>query len=238
MRLLIFILLTTYIYGISGEEILIKLDNNITPNSIINDGLMEIKRGDRVTTKKMIISGIGKNLSFIEFIYPKRDKGTKYLRVDDNLWIYLPKANRTIKISGHMLKRSIMGSDFSYEDQTDRNKLPSIYDSKILDQNDEYYILELIGKKGEEVAYKKRLIWVNKNDYSLIKQELYAESGRLLKVMKVHENKIIGKMNYPTKISMEDMIRKDSITYITLSNIKLDVKIDEDIFTRKNLEKK
>lgn len=224
-------------YGMTGEEVLKKVDENITPNSIKYDGKMIIFKSGRKYTKKLKIYGKGTEKSFVEFTYPSRDKGTKYLRIGDNMWMYLPGANRTIKISGHMLRQSMMGSDFSYEDQTNRNKLYDIYNSKIKEETKDFYLLELIVKKGVETSYYKRLIWIGKDNYNLIKEEMYAVSGKLLKTMTVLNNDIIDGKYYPSDIKMEDKIKKNSYTEIIMKNIELNVNIGDNMFTLRTLER-
>ena len=54
--------------------------------------------------------------AFTEYLAPAREKGTKMLKLEDKLWIFSPSTDRTIQISGHMLRQSVMGSDLSYED--------------------------------------------------------------------------------------------------------------------------
>jgi len=225
-------------FGETADEIVKKIDKNLAPDSIEYKGKMVIHKDNRDYTKKFKIYGSGEEKSFVEFLSPARDKGTKYLTVGDNLWMYLPRANRTIKISGHMLRQSMMGSDFSYEDQTDRNELIDIYNSKILDETETEYILEMIKKNGVETNYYKRKVWVNKNTYISKKSEMYARSGKLLKILTIGETKKIGKIYYPTKIKMEDKVRNDSFTEIFITDIKLDIKISDSIFTLRNLEKR
>ncbi|BDU51097.1 outer membrane lipoprotein-sorting protein [Haliovirga abyssi] len=225
-------------YGMTGDEILKKVDENITPNSIKYNGEMIIFKRGRKYTKKMKIYGKGTEKSFVEFTYPSRDKGTKYLRIGDNMWMYLPKANRTVKISGHMLRQSMMGSDFSYEDQTNRNKLYDIYNSKVKEETKDFYLLELVVKKGVETSYYKRLIWIGKTNFNLIKEEMYAVSGKLLKAMTVLKNDIIDGKYYPSDIKMEDKIKKNSYTEIIMKDIELDVNIKDSMFTLRALERK
>ena len=152
--------------------------------------------------------------------------------------MYFPKANRTIKISGHMLRQSMMGSDISYEDQTDRNKLNELYDSSILSETDEIYTLELLAKDGIETSYYRRVIDIAKNTYTIKNSSMYANSGKLLKVLTVEEIQRIGDRYYTTSFVMEDKIRLDSYTRLILKNIKIDVDISEDTFTLKNLERR
>ena len=144
------------------------------------------------------IQAIGAEKAFIEFTSPPRDKGTRYLRNNENLWMYFPKANRTIKISGHMLRQSMMGSDISYEDQTDRNKLNELYDSSILSETDGIYTLELLAKEGIETSYYRRVIDIAKDTYTIKNSSMYANSGKLLKVLTVEEIQHIGDRYYIT----------------------------------------
>ncbi len=148
------------IFGMTAEEILDKVDFNMTPNTFKSDAKMVIYSGKKVLTKEMTMTAVGDDMAFIEFTAPKRDAGTRYLRNGDNLWMYFPSANRTMKISGHMLRQGMMGSDISYEDQTDRTTLNEQYDSTILEETDTMYKVELIAKEGVEVTYERRIIEV------------------------------------------------------------------------------
>src|SRR5690554_1455605 len=122
--------------------------------------------------------------SFTEYLSPPREEGTKMLKLEEQLWIYSPSTDRTIQISGHMLRQSVMGSDHSYEDMMDDRKLTETYnavviDSEVLDDR-KTWILELTAKE-ESLAYASRKIWVDTERYVPLKEELYAKSGKLLK---------------------------------------------------------
>ncbi|ADO83021.1 outer membrane lipoprotein-sorting protein [Ilyobacter polytropus] len=236
--LIIYLIFSIFLFGITAEEILEKVDYNMTPSSIKYDGEMIIHKKNKKFVKKMKIQAVGKNLAFIEFISPPRDKGTKYLRNGDNLWIFLPKADRTVKISGHMLRQNMMGSDISYEDQTDRTHLTDIYNSEILKETEGLYTLRLVAKEGEDTAYYMRVIEVDKENYVLKNSKMYAMSGKLLKEFYVDEIIRIKGRYYITKFRMEDKIKKGSYTELLLSDIVIDPDISDSVFTLRNLERR
>ena len=60
-----------------------------------------------------------------------REKGTKMLKLQNQLWIYSPATDRTIQISGHMLRQSVMGSDMSYEDMMNDKPLLEQYKANV-----------------------------------------------------------------------------------------------------------
>lgn len=239
---LIIVLCSTFALGIGVEDIVAKIDYNQSPDNVIYDGKMIINKNGKITVKEMKMFGTGKTKTFIEFLSPPRDKGTKNLRLDDNVWIYMPSAEKTVKISGHQLREGMSGSDFSYEDQMERVKLLEKYDG-VLEKDDTYngracYVMTLTLKPNTEGTYYKRVIWVDKEQYVAWKSEMYAKSGKLLKVLTINEIKKIGDRYYSTKLRMEDKLKGNSYTDIELTNIVLDKKISEDTFSMKNLEKK
>ncbi|WP_319370396.1 outer membrane lipoprotein-sorting protein [uncultured Ilyobacter sp.] len=236
--IIIYFIFPVFLFAIAAEEILKRVDYNITPSSVKYDGEMIIHKNNKKFIKNMKIQAVGKDLAFMEFTFPPRDNGTKYLRNGENLWIFLPKADRTVKISGHMLRQNMMGSDISYEDQTDRSHLSDLYTSKILKETDSSYILELIANEGEDTAYYRRVIEVDRKNYILINSKMYAMSGKLLKEFYVDDAMWIGDRYYITRFRMEDKIREDSYTEIILSNIVIDPDISETVFTLKNLERR
>lgn len=237
-KILLFWVICLNFYSISPKEILEKADYNMTPNSVVEEAEMIIYKKDRTLKKTMTIEASGAEKAFIEFTGPKRDKGTRYLRNGENLWIYFPDANRTMKISGHMLRQGMMGSDISYDDQTNRTSLLELYNVSLIDETDDIYKLELVAKEGAEVSYYKRVVEIDKKNFVLLNSLMYAPSGKLLKELNILDYKKIGDRYYITHMRMDDKIMKDSYTEITLENIEIDIDIPENIFTLQNLEKR
>lgn len=235
--ILIYLLINTFIFSETIEEIMGKIDENMSPQSMIYKGEMVIYKKNKESIKKMTAYILDKD-AYVEFTYPKRDKGTKYLKIDDNLWIYFPKVEKPQKLSGHMLRQSMMGSDFSYEDSTEKDGFLGTYNGKILESSESEYIIELRSKEGVELSYDIQKIWVDRGKYVITKAEMYAQSGKLLKESISLEIKKVGNKYYPVKIKMDDKLRRDTYTIFEMKDIELNVEIDKSIFTLKNLERK
>ncbi len=236
--LLLYFILINMIFSMTPEEILQRVDYNMTPDSVRYRGEMVIHRGKRKYTKKFIMDAMGAEKSFIEFTYPARDRGTRYLRNERNLWIYMPSTSRTMKISGHMLKESMMGSDISYDDQTDRNKYNILYNGEITEETEEYYVLNLIRREGEEAKYYRQVLWIAKDTLTIKRGEMYAKTGKLLKELQVDEIELIGDRYYITRFRIDDKLKKTSYTELILREIEIDPEISESTFTLKNLERR
>ncbi|MFC1563378.1 outer membrane lipoprotein-sorting protein [candidate division KSB1 bacterium] len=234
----------TMSYGqrqITASEILEKIDENMISQSVISGSKMIIHKQGRTDIKEMKSWGVGRKKGFVEFYSPARDKGTKYLRIDDELWMYLPSVEKVIKISGHLLRQSMMGSDFSYEDMLNRLKLQEDYDAEIIGEEEfngmQCYKLEMTAKH-KEVTYYRRTVLVEKSKFIAVKSEMFAKSGKLLKSMHVEKIEEFDNRFYPTHILMIDELRKNSRTEFIMSDVEFDADIPESTFTRRNLEKR
>ena len=227
-------------FGMSGQEILAKMDLNRDHATISSKAAMTIRIGKEVRIKSMTIKGItAGRKSMVEFTNPE-DKGTRYLMTGDNLWIYFPEEQDVVKISGHMLKEGMMGSDVSYEDALEADKLSKKYaitlkSEETLDGKP-CYVINLEGRV-KNVPYYRRTMWVGKDDFVAWKEERYAKSGKLLKVARVLAVKKIGKRAVPVKSEMENKLRNNSTTVFEVTDIVFDAAVDENMFTMRYLRR-
>ena len=225
---------------ITAEEIVNRIDENMVPNSLQHRSKMIIHQSRRIDEKEMLSFALSIDTSFAIFLNPSRDRDTKYLKLGDNLWMYLPSVEKVIKIAGHMLRQSMMGSDFSYEDTLEYSKLITHYEPEIIGEEvidgRECYILQLTAIL-HDVTYYMRKIWVDKERFIVLKSELYAKSGKLLKLMTVLKVEKYGDRFYPTHVVMENKLRKDTKTEMVTSEIKFDVFIPEELFSIRNLNR-
>ena len=225
----------------TAEEIIERVDNNVVVKTTRYRAKMLISLGGKIREKEFIGYTRGKEYSYMEFVSPARDKGTRFLKIGDEMWMYIHAVEKSTKIAGHMLRQSMMGSDFSYDDVAENEKLQDLYEIEFIGidsvEDKECYKLELTAKVPE-VNYFFKKMWVDKKTYIPVKAELYAKSGKLMKEINITDFQKIGKRNYPTKIIMINKLRKDTFTELILEEIKLDIKIPSKVFTKAYLERK
>ncbi len=219
----------------SGDEILDRIDKNMSADSRHVISKMVI-HGPRVSrTVEAETWSVGDDKSYTEYLSPSREKGTKMLKLEEQLWIFSPSTDRTIQISGHMLRQSMMGSDLSYEDMMDDPNLRSKYDAKVTGSEEfngtDCWVVESIANAAD-VTYQKRKMWVDKARYLPLKEELYAKSGTLLKKTELSEIKKIDGRWYPGKIVFKDMLKKGDGTEFIVDDIEFNVKVPEHLLSK------
>jgi len=222
-----------------ANEILNRVDKNMSSKNRIFESQMIIHGRRNNRTISSISYSEGNNKSFTEYLSPAYDKGTKMLKLENQLWIYSPSTDRIIQISGHMLRQSVMGSDLSYEDMMDDRKLTEIYSARVI-ANDtidgrKAIILELTSKV-DNVAYYSQKVWVDNERYVPLKQEMFARGGQLLKRTTLSDVKQVQGRWFPMKITYKDMLKEGDGTEFVMTSVKFDQSIPEYIFTKAALK--
>ncbi len=232
-------LLMAKAFGQDGTEILEKIDKNMSSTNRIFESSMTIhgKRNSRTITSRSWSEGVKK--SFSEYLSPASEKGTKMLKLANQLWIYSPSSDRIIQISGHLLRQSVMGSDLSYEDMMDDRNLTEIYSAEITGKE----VVEgcktlilLLKAKVENVAYQSQKMWIDEERMIPLRQELYSKSGQLLKRMELSDVEKIQGRWFPKTILFKDLLKEGNGTEFKMTNIKFDQQIPETIFTKAALK--
>jgi len=227
------------LFAQNASKILDAVDKNMSAESRIIESTMVVhgKRNDRTITSKSYAMGDKK--SFTEYLSPARDKGTKMLKLDKELWMYSPSTDRTIMISGHLLRQSVMGSDLSYEDMMDDRKLKDIYTPAIIGEETlgdrECYIMQLSAKVND-ASYDSQKLWVDKERNVPLVQELYAKSGQLLKRITMSDVRQTGGRWFPMKMNYKDMLKDGNGTDWIVSNIEFDKPVADYIFSKASLK--
>ncbi len=222
-----------------ADDILKKVEMNMSSDNRIFESSMTIrgKRTDRTITSRTFSEG--DKQSFTEYLTPAREQGTKMLKLENQLWIYSPSTDRTIQISGHMLRQSVMGSDLSYEDMMDDRKLTDVYAAKVTGNEvidgRNTYVLELTAKVTD-VAYHSRKMWIDAERFVPLKEELFARSGQLLKRTTLSDIRQVDGRWFPVTIVYKDMLKQGDGTEFKITSIKFNQKIPDYIFTKAALK--
>ena len=240
LGLMIFLPISLWSQMPTGREILIKIDQNTIAGNRCATYTMVVhgRRRDRTMSIKTWVEGSEK--SFSEYLAPAREKGTKMLKLGDQLWMYSPQSDRIIRIAGHMLRQSMMGSDLSYEDMMEDRSLRKTYNAEVVGSEDfltkDCWVIKLTAKV-EDIAYHSRKIWVDKESMLALREDRFAKGGKLLKTAEIPEVFQVNQRWYPKRIVFKDVLSKGKGTELIVDSIEFDVEIPKHIFSKASLRK-
>ena len=175
---------------------------------------------------------------------PQEDAGTAILKEGNNIWYYLPKANRTVKLRPSMMVTSWMGSNFTLNDLVKQSRLTKDYEvaASFEGQRNGVAVSEytLTPKPAAAVVWGKITLEVRKSDRMPVWQRYFDEDGNLVRVLTFSEYKTVSGRLIPTQLTMQSEGKggKKTVdqTTVTYEKIIFNRPISKVIFSPRNLK--
>lgn len=225
----------------SSGEIIREMEDLMRGESSRAEMTMRIERPRYNRDITMKTWALGDDFSMILITAPARDEGTTFLQRRNEIWIYQPSIDRTIKMPPSMMSQSWMGSDFTNEDLVRESSMIDEYEHRIL-REEEYngydtWVLELIPKPDTPVVWGKVLIWVEKENYMQLRIENFDQRDELANTVELSEVKEMDGRQIPTRMVMMPADKANQRTIMTYNQIEFNVALEESFFTQQNMRR-
>ena len=155
----------------------------------------------------------GNNRTIVETLAPRRDKGRDLLMVDENMWVFIPKLKRAVRVSlSQKLSGEAANGDIS------RMRWANDYTAKIVNSDEKTWTLMLeANKKG--LTYEKIKAFIEKGSFRPLKASYLTKSGKVLKNAEFKDYiPLAGKVR-PSKILITDAIKKERSSTIVIKQM-------------------
>jgi outer membrane lipoprotein-sorting protein len=157
----------------------------------------------------------------------------------DDVWYYLPKTNRTVKVPSAMTMNTWMGSDFTVDDLVKESFLTRDYTITRSFHGDRSGVVvdeyTLIPKTDAVVVYGKIVLQVRQDNQMPAWQRYYDEDGKLVRELTFSDYKTMGGRLIPTRLVMRPTDRAGAQTAIVYDDIAFDATITDGTFAVNNL---
>ena len=182
----------------------------------------------------------GNNMHLIKVLKPKKEKDLATLRVDNNVWNYMPKVKRVVKIPSSMMSSSWMGSHFTNDDLVKQSRMVIDYDFSITYEGlrDGVDIVEIscIPKKNAAIVWGKVEVIVYRNDFIPLSIVYYDEDLKLSRTLKFSNIQVLGGKKIPLQMKMTPIDEPGESTAILWKKIEFDLAIKDDFFSLRKLQ--
>jgi hypothetical protein len=239
-------LLTFLIPGISNaasaKEILEQVDDLWRGESSFAEMTMEVKTEHYERSMKLKAWSLGKDHSLMLITYPPKDRGVATLKVDKDIWNYLPRVNRVIRVPTSMMMANWMGSHFTNDDLVKESRMSEDYESEVTFEGERdgtaIYELTLIPNPDAPVVWGRIEFTVIQDTLIPVRGLYYDEEGILTRTMEFSEVKVLGGREVPAVMTLIPEDKPEERTVITYDSLDLDLDLDIGFFSRANITRK
>jgi outer membrane lipoprotein-sorting protein len=180
--------------------------------------------------------------AFIVIHAPPKDKGNVTLRRKNEMWVWLNRVERVIKVPPTMMHSAWQGSDFTYEDIVKADSVVKDYTHTLLETKDEgthtVYKIQCDPKPDAPVVWGKVLLWIALygDEVVPVKEEDYSERGELIRTIALTDVKRMGGRLLPAKLECVPTRKPGQKTVIEYKELAFDVPLSDDFFSLSRLQ--
>ncbi len=202
---------------------------------------MTIVRPNWTRTMSMKTWSKGDDYTLILVTAPARDKGSATLKREKEVWNWLPKIERTVKLPPSMMSQSWMGSDLTHDDLVREVSLVEDYEHQILGtetiKDRKCWKIELIPHEDVPIVWAKIILFIDQEDYLQMKTEYYDEDAALVNVFKATQIGQLGGRTLATRLELIPMEEEGHKTVLAYKSINFNQALKESFFSVQNMKR-
>jgi len=171
---------------------------------------------------------------------PAREKGQTFLKRGNEMWSWNPAINRLIKLPPSMMSQGWMGSDYTNDDILRESSVINDYTHSLVGEEETdgrlCHKIKLLAKEDAGVLWGHQLWWVDKEEFIVLKAELYDEDGYLVRTERGTDLKTMDGRFIPSTIELVPAEEPGHKTVLKILEIKFNVKLAEGFFSQQNMK--
>jgi hypothetical protein len=196
---------------------------------------MQVKTAHWERTMEMQAWSLGRDYFLVRIIEPAKERDVATLKRNREVWNYLPKVDRIIKVPPSMMGGSWMGSHITNDDLVKANHVDEDYILRLLDETAVHYVIECLPKAEAAVVWGKIVYRIRKDPRVPEQVDYYDEE--MVRVRETHFDDIqqIGERIIPLRLTVLPLEKPDEMTILRYQELVYDLPLDENFFSLRNL---
>ncbi len=219
------------------QELIDRIDQLYRADSSYALMEMEIVNPNWQRTLRLKAWSEGTEKTLIRILEPAKERGTGTLRIGNEMWNYLPKVDKTIRIPPSMMMSSWMGSDFTNDDLVKEFTFAEDYAFRYADldnpEENRLYI-ECTPKEGRPIVWARVMLVVNAENLLPVSEMFYDEKDQLMRTMSFRDVKTFDDRRIPSVMELVPHDGKGK-TVIRYLEAQFNTAIPAGTFTTRNL---
>ncbi len=239
--LIFFVIICSQVFPQTAKEVVQKADQLMKANSSYSEVEMTIVKPDWSRKMGLKIWTLEPDYAMIYVTEPARDKGTVTLKRKNEVWNWIPSAQKVIKIPPSMMMQSWMGSDFTNDDLVKESSIVEDYTHKFIGEENlrgyDCWKVELTPKPDAGVVWGKIVTWISKKEFFELKADYYDEDENIVKTFTGSKPE---KMDDRTILTYWEMVPADepgNKTILDYKKMDFNIDISQSFFSEQNMKR-
>lgn len=224
------------------RDIIDRVDRILRGDSSHGTATMEVVTEHWSRSITMEVWSLGTDYSLVRVSAPAKEAGTATLKAEKDIWNYLPKVDRTIKVPASMMSGSWLGSHFTNDDLVKDSRLIEDFDIVANFEGDrdgvDVWEFTLTPKPEAAVVWGSIEYQVRKNDYMPVWARYYDEDHVLARTMEFSEFRVMGGRTVPAVMHMQPADKPGERTTMLYDDLEFDIDLEKSFFSLQTLKRR
>lgn len=221
----------------SATELLARMDQLYQQDSAHAVMTMTVVTPDYQRTMQLESWSLGLDYALVKVLEPVRERGVATLQRDTEMWNFLPKINKVVKVPPSMMMGSWMGSDFTNDDLMRDTSWSEEYDV-VLSETAETYQLHLTPFANTVTVWGAMTLSIDKASLLPLEQRYFDEEGVQRRVMTFSNVTDFNGVRLPATMTLTPLNKDGQYTQVDYQQLDFNLGLDQDFFTLQNLRRR
>ena len=224
-------------FALDLQTVIRNVEEQYNGDSSYVEAIMKIKTGNWDRTIAIKGWSLGRSFSLTKILKPKKEKGIATLKANKEVWNYLPRIDRVIKIPPSMMGAPWMGSHISNDDLVKANHVDLDYNLSLIEETPKLWRIKCIPKPDAPVVWGKIIYTILKKDYVPLVIEYFDEEMLKVRTISFDDVQVMDGHILPLRMTVQPEDKPGEQTVLTYTKIDFDISIQEDFFSLCKLKK-
>ena len=199
---------------------------------------MKVRTPDYQREMSMKMWSRGMDDTLVVITAPRKEEGTASLKRGNEMWNYLPKIKKTIRIPPSMMMGSWMGSDFTNDDLVRESSWEQDFDLSIdADPPAGQVCLRFLPKEDAVVTWSRIVTCFEEASHLPVTSDYYDEKDRKARRMTFSDVRELGGRRIPARMTLVPLTKEGHETVVIYDEMKFDGDVPDSLFTLTNLRR-
>lgn len=201
--------------------------------------IFRMKVVTRSWTREMTLEswGEGRDKMLSKILTPKKDAGTATLKIGDEMWNYLPKIDRLMKIPSSLMGDRWMGSHLTNDDLVKENKVDELYTFKVAAESAKEATIVATPKPNAAVVWGSITYRIDLSRQIPLDVQYFDEDGALVRTISFDQVRTIDGRTIPTRMRYVPADEPGAYTEMVYETIEFDRPLSKDLFSLRALRR-
>jgi hypothetical protein len=223
----------------SARDIVDRVDRLMRGNSSRGTVTMDVQTAHFHRDMTMRVWSLGTDYALVRVLAPPREAGTATLKAHTDIWNYLPRVDRSIRLPASLMGGAWMGSHLTNDDLVKESRLVQDYEivTSFEGTRDgtEVWEFTLTPRPDAAVVWGRIVEQVRRADLMPVWAHYYDGEGVLVRTLTFSEYTIMGGRLVPATMTVVPADKPGEHTILHYSALEFDIGLTPDFFSLQRL---